>query len=143
MKVMLLTLGILVCIGLFGMVVIIITDKWWDFYYTRQNAKRRKAHPYLYQLLDECDNKAGESARWYNNEIAPRKKEVDNILKKIDYLPNEQRMEKEVELEEIRIRIYLAEITHEVLCKELQEIRDKVRKYIADNNVEWAKKWGW
>ena len=143
MKEMVLTLCILGCIGLFFAVVVIAADKWWSFYYTRQDNKRRSEHPYLYQLFDECNNKGNESIRWYNNEIAPRKKEVDNILKEIDYLPNEQRVKKEAELEEIRNRIYLAEITHKVLNEELQEIRDKIRKYVADNNLEWAKKWGW
>lgn len=143
MKEMVLTLGILGCICLLFAVAVIVADRWWNFYYTRQDAKRRNEHPCLYQLFDECNNKGNESIRWYNNEIAPRKKEVDSILKEIDYLPNEQRAKKEAELEEIRNRIYLAEITYKVLNEELQEIRNKIRKYVADNNLEWAKKWGW
>lgn len=143
MKEMVLTLCILICIGLFFTVAVIAADKWWSFYYTRQDIKRRREHPHLYRLFDECDKKGNESIRWHNNEIAPRKKEVDGILKEIDYLPNEQREKKEAELEEIRNRIYLAEITHKVLNEELQGIRDEIRKYVADNNLEWAKKWGW
>ena len=141
MKEMLFILGAMLAIILFFVVVIKVTDKMAEHYYTKQDAKRRREHPELFMLFDECYNKSNESIRWYNNEIAPRKREVDAILKTIDYLPKEQRAQDR--LEEIRDRIYLAKITRKVLEEELEEIRNKIKKYVADNNVEWAKKQGW
>jgi hypothetical protein len=143
MKEMLFILGAMLAIILFFAVVIKVTDKVVEHYYTKQDAKRRREHPELFRLFDECREKSDESIRWYNNEIAPRKREVDAILKTIDYLPKKQRAQEEDRLEEIRDRIYLAKITRKVLEEELEEIKNKIRKYVVDNNVEWAKKQGW
>jgi chromosome segregation ATPase len=80
---------------------------------------------------------------WYNEQIAPLKREVDAILKEIDYYPAEQRAEKEAELEELRKRIYVAQAIKRSLEEKVEEVRTKIKKYVADNNLEWAKKWGW
>lgn len=109
----------------------------------RLDAKRKKAHPDLYRWFDEAHEKGGECIRWYNNEIAPRKRQVDAILRDWNYYTAEEREQKEKELEELRNRIYLANITDRVLEEEKKAICDKIRKYVADNNLEWAKKWGW
>lgn len=143
MKEMLFILGAMLAIILFFVVVIKVTNKVAEHYYTKQDAKRRREHPELFRLFDECHDKSSECVRWYNNEIAPRKREVNAILKTIDYLPKKKRAEEEDRLEEIRDRIYLAKITRNVLAEELEEIKNKIRKYVADNNVEWAKKQGW
>lgn len=109
----------------------------------RKDAKRRKAHPDLYRWFDEADEKGSECIRWHNREIAPRKRQIDAILRDWDYYTAEERAQKEKELEELRNRIYLANITDRTLEEEREAICNKIRKYVADNNLEWAKKWGW
>ena len=121
-------------------IAIIKVDNW---RYDRRDAKRRQAHPQLYLWFDECDEAARQSCMWYNEQIAPLKKEVDSILKEIDYYPAEQRAEKEAELEELRKRIYVAQAIKKSLEEKVEEVRIKIKKYVADNNLEWAQKWGW
>lgn len=113
---------------------------WYD---DHLDAKRKRMHPDLYRWFDEVDEKGSECIHWYNSEIAPRKRQVDAILRDWNYYTAEERAQKEKELEELRNRIYLANITNKVLEEEKKAIRNKIRKYVADNNLEWAKKWGW
>lgn len=133
------TAGVVAFVAIFVHVI----DKIIGWYYDRQDAKRRLAHPELYQLFDAVKEKGNECSRWYNNEIAPRKKQIDAILQKLDYYPAKIREQKEQELEELRNTIYLAEITEKVLREEKQELCKKIREYINKKNLTWAKKWGW
>lgn len=121
-------------------IAIIKVDNW---RYDRRDAKRRQAHPQLYQWFDECEEAGRQSCMWHNEQIAPLKREVDAILKEIDYYPAEQRAEKEAELEELRKRIFVAQTIKKSLEEKVEEIRIKIKEYVADNNLEWAKKWGW
>lgn len=121
-------------------IAIVKIDNW---RYDRRDAKRRQAHPQLYLWFDECEEAGRQSCMWYNEQIAPLKRQVDAILKEIDYYPAEQRAEKEVELEELRKRIYVAQAIKKSLEEKVEEVRNKIKKYVADNNLVWAKKWGW
>ena len=121
-------------------IVLIKVDNW---RYDRKDAKRKAEHPQLYLWFDECEEAGRQSCIWYNEQIAPLKREVDAILKEIDYYPAEQRAEKEAELEELRKRIYVAQAIKKSLEEKVEEVKTKIKKYVADNNLEWAKKWGW
>ena len=121
-------------------IAIIKVDNW---RYDRRDAKRRQAHPQLYLWFDECEEAGRKSCMWYNEQIAPLKRDVDAILKEIDYYPAEQRAEKEAELEDLRKRIYVAQAIKQSLEEKVEEVRIKIKKYVADNNLEWAQKWGW
>ena len=121
-------------------IVLIKVDNW---RYDRKDAKRKAEHPQLYLWFDECEEAGRQSCIWYNEQIAPLKREVDAILKEIDYYPAEQRADKEAELEELRKRIYVAQGIKKSLEEKVEEVRIKIKKYVADNNLEWAQKWGW
>jgi len=133
------TAGVVAVIAL-GTITIIKVDNW---YYDRKDAKRRQAHPQLYLWFDDCEEAGRQSCMWYNEQIAPLKREVDAILKEIDYYPAEQRAEKEAELEELRKRIYVAQAIKKSLEEKVVEVKTKIKKYVADNDLEWAKQWGW
>lgn len=131
-----------------GMVAIIVIAilaliKIDDWRCDRRDAKRRQAHPRLYLWFDECEETGRQSCMWYNEQIAPLKRQVDAILREIDYYPAEQRAEKETELEELRKRIYVAQCIEKSLDEKVEEVKVKIKKYVADNNLDWAKKWGW
>ena len=135
--------GVITGLALFLAILTITIIKVDNWRYDCRDAKRRAEHPQLYLWLDECEEAGRQSCMWYNEQIAPLKREVDAILKEIDYYPAEQRAEKEVELEELRKRIYVAQAIKKSLEEKVEEVRIKIKKYVADNNLEWAKKWGW
>lgn len=120
-----------------------VVDKVMYAHYTKREAKRKVEHPQLYALFNQVDTKSTESVRWYNKEIAPRKREIDAILKEWDYYTADTKRKKEQELEELREAIELATVTKKIIDDELQGLRMQVREYIDRNNVKWAKEWGW
>ena len=135
--------GVITGLALFLAILTITIIKVDNWRYDRMDAKRRAEHPQLYLWFDECEEAGRQSCMWYNEQIVPLKREVDAILKEIDYYPAEQRAEKEAELEELRKRIYVAQAIKKSLEEKVEEVRTKIKKYVADNNLEWAKKWGW
>ena len=143
MKVAIIALSIVAALIAFLALFCYVTDKLIGWYYDRQDAKRRLAHPELYRLFDEVNEKAGEGIRWRNNEIYPKKKKVDTILAELPYCIPEERVKKEQELEDLRIAIHTATVIDRVLESELQELRNKVKEYVAKHDLEWARKWGW
>ena len=133
------TAGVVAFIAIFAYV----TDKIIGWHYDRQDTKRRLAHPELYRLFDAVNEKASEGIRWRNNEIYPKKKQVDYILAELPYCIPEERAKKEQELESLRIAIHTATIINGVLENELVELRKQPKEYIEKHDLEWARKWGW
>lgn len=128
---------------LFGVVFYFIMDKIIGYYYTRQDNKRRQEHPELYRLFNMVDEKAGECCHWYNEQISPKKREIDNILKDWNYYTDERRAQKETELKRLREDIQTAETIDKVLHSELVELREQTKDYVKKHNVKWAKEMGW
>ena len=110
---------------------------------TNIEQKRKAQHPHLWELFEEVDEKSKASTKHYNRNVAPVKREIESILRTLDYWPLYIRRQKEEELESLRLRLYAQEIEYKVLTAEDAEIRKEIREYIDNNNLEWAKKWGW
>lgn len=143
MKEMLFILSCVVITVLFFIALIFFTDRITGWYYDNQDKKRRREHPELYKLFDAVNKKGGECCRWYNEQIAPKKREIDNILKDWDYYTDERKTQKEVELKKLREGIQIAETIDKTLESELVELREQTKDYVKKHNVEWAKKMGW
>lgn len=120
-----------------------VTDKIIGWYYDRQDAKRRLAHPELYRLFDAVNEKGAECCRWHNEQIYPKKKQVDTILAELPYCIPAERAKKEQELEDLRIAIHTATTIDNVLEGELAELRKQTKEYVEKHDLEWARKWGW
>jgi hypothetical protein len=106
-------------------------------------AKRKKAHPHLWMLFDECEEAGHDECRWYNENIALLKNKIDAILRDWDYYSADLRAKKEKELESLRERIELAEMPYREKCRRTEAIRTEIREYVAQHDLKWAKKWGW
>lgn len=143
MKEAILTLSILAALILFVVVICHIINKIIDWCYDHTDKKRRLAHPELYKLLDAVNEKASEGIHWRNEQIYPKKKQVDCILAELPYCIPAERAKKEQELEDLRIAIHTATIIDGVLESELAELRKQTKEYIEKHDLEWARKWGW
>ena len=126
----------------FGFILWLIL-KIMDWHLERQEAKRKNEHPELYRLISEADAKSLEASRWHNQQIAPRKNQIDRLIAEMPYFPKEVKAQKEEELERLRREVYTANTTKKVLNDEYEELREKVHDYIEDHDVKWAKDWGW
>ena len=134
--------GMLIVVLIFA-AIIFITDKTVGWYYDNQDKKRRREHPELFRLFDMVNEKGGECCHWYNEQISPKKREIDNILKDWDYYTDERRTQKEAELKRLREDLQVAQTMDNVLESELVELREQTKDYVKKHNVEWAKKMGW
>lgn len=134
--------GMLIVVLIFA-AIIFITDKTVGWYYDNQDKKRRREHPELFRLFDMVDEKAGECCHWYNEQIAPMKREIDNILKDWDYYTDARKEQKEAELKRLREDLQVAQTMDNVLESELVELREQTKDYVKKHNVEWAKQMGW
>ena len=128
---------------LFGAVFYFIMDRTIEYYYTRQDNKRRQEHPELYRLFEAVDEKCSECCHWHNEQINPKKKQIDNILKDWDYYTDERKAQKEAELKRLREDLQVSETMDRVLTSELVELREQTKDYVKKHSVEWAKKMGW
>ena len=107
----------------------------------RINAKRKAEHPELFKLFEMVYERSTMSCQWFNKEIAPRKRQVDAILKEWDYYTEKTKSEKEKELEELREAIELARVTENLIDGELRDLRQQVRDYITAHEIKWANGW--
>ena len=107
----------------------------------RKDKKRRQEHPEFFRLYDEYDEKGNNACRFYNTEIAPRKRKVKAMLDEEMYWPQEVREQKMAEVEKLRREIYTAECMDRALDKETEEAKKKVADYVREHNIKWAGDW--
>ena len=112
-----------------------------DFIDKRNDSKHHKEHPEYFRLWEDFDEKTDTACRFYNTEVAPRKRKVDYMLRDEPYWPQEVREQKMEEVEKLRREIYTGECMYNGLDKEAEEARKKVADYVHSHNVKWAGVW--
>lgn len=114
-----------------------------DWRWTRKEAKRKKEHPRLFEMIQERDALSCKICDWYHKEILARKHEIDLIVKEDIYLPAEVKAKKKKGLEQLRNELYVAQMEDVRMEAELAGIRTKIADYVTNNNLKWAKERGW
>lgn len=109
----------------------------------RTEAKRKQAHPDLWVWFEECDEAGHAQCVHHNSKIAPLKRKVDAILSEWNYYTEETKSKKEIELEELRKDIEAHEVVYAELCEKTEAIRTKIHNYVEENDLGWAREWGW
>ena len=114
-----------------------------DWRWTRKEAKRKKEHPRLFELVRERNALSCKIGNWYHKEILARKHEIDLIMKEDIYLPADVKAKKRKGLEQLRNELYAAQMEDARMEAELAGIRTKIADYVINNNLKWAKERGW
>lgn len=112
-----------------------------DVIYNKKEAKRKSEHPILFYLFQEYNSVGEEEAQWILQQIQPKKKEIDTILKDMPYYPAEIFIKKEKELERLRSDVYVAQLTARSFVEQKKEIKEKINDYIDKHNIKWMEKW--
>lgn len=112
-----------------------------DLICDKKEAKRKSEHPTLFYLLQEYNSVGEEEAQWILQQIQPKKKEIDAILKEMPYYPAEIIIKKEKELERLRSDVYVAQLTARSFVEQKKEIKEKINDYIEKHNIKWMEKW--
>lgn len=139
------TIGLLAVFGVIGGFVGLfwLGFKIWAWADERREAKRKKEHPYLFELVRQRNNLSCKIGDWYHNEILPRKHEIDLIVKEDIYLPADVKAKKKKELERLRNELYAAQMEDARMEAELAGIRVKIADYVVNHDLKWAKERGW
>ncbi len=111
--------------------------------FTVAENKRKKAHPQLWSWFAEIDNTMRKEVNYHNDNITPLKRQIDAILANWSYYSADTRSQKEKELEELRKELEIHEAVYCAMSAETQKIRDKIHNYVEENDLEWARQWGW
>ena len=137
--------SVIVCVSIFALIGLgaYVYCKVWERWYDKREAKRKAEHPALFKLFDEIDEKGSERIHWHNEQIAPKKRQVDYILREMPYYTAEVRAQKEQELESLRCAIHVATVVYNDKKAEIEELRKSIHKYVEQHDLEWARKWGW
>lgn len=114
-----------------------------DWRWARKEAKRKKEHPHLFELIRERDALSYKIGDWYHKEILARKHEIDLLVKEDIYLPTDVKAKKRKGLEQLRNELYAAQMEDARMEAELAGIRTKIADYVINNNLKWAKERGW
>lgn len=117
--------------------------KLWTWSDNHCEAKRKKEHPHLFELIQERDALSCKISDWYHKEILARKHEIDLIVKEDIYLPADVKTKKKKGLERLRNELYAAQMEDVRMEAELAGIRAKIADYVTNNNLKWAKERGW
>ena len=112
-----------------------------DFTYNQKDKKHHKEHPEFFRLREDFSEKANIACRFHNNEIAPRKRKVDYMLRDEPYWPQEVREQKMEEVEKLRREIYTGECMYKGMNKDMDEARQKVVDYVQTHDIKWAGVW--
>lgn len=108
-----------------------------------KNKKLRKKYPELFTLIDDALDFGHESCSRHNATVPKLIKTIDRIEEELKYLPQWQVEIKNKELEELKQELYEANLVSDADDKEFARRKKLVRDYVEQNNLEFAKKWGW
>ena len=137
-----LEIGIIVG-GLVGLILIsIVLSEILNFSIDRVckaiDKKRRKEHP-TYFLLQAYVNELGNQYWEYERRfIRSRKEKIETLLDEYKYYPAVSLPKVDAELEELRMELNNAMPGLRAISKELEQKREELNSYIAENNIKWG-----
>lgn len=138
-------LSVIVCVSIFAFIGLCayVYCKVWERWFDKREAKREAEHPALFKMFEEIDEKNSESIHWHNEQISPKKRQVDYILREMPYYTTEVRTQKEQELESLRCAIHVATVIYNNKDAEIKELRKSIHEYVEEHDLAWAKERGW
>ena len=137
-----LEIGIIVGSVVALILISIVLNKILDFSINRVckaiDKKRRKEHP-TYFLLQAYVNELGIQYWEYERRfIRNRKERIETLLDEYKYYPAVSLPKVDAELEELRMELNNAMPGLRAISKELDQKREELNSYIAENNIKWG-----
>jgi hypothetical protein len=124
MELLYILLGLVAVVGISALVVF-VGDTVFGWYYKRKSEKAHREHPdFFYQ--EDIVREATDLYWEQNKRTASIKAEIDNILAKIHYYPEEKQKELEEKLRELRFDYQVNETALIPLREKMQEERVKL-----------------
>ena len=119
------------CIFIAWLIAIIINAVW-----EHKELKKRMAHPKFYGWIAELNDMVSAEVKFHNTEISPLMREIDAVLKDLDYCPVEIREFKEYRAEELRGKVYAKKEHLRKMEIESGMLRARIKGYNREHNLE-------
>ena len=96
-----------------------------------------KNHPQFFEDAKKLNDLVVREMHYYNNKVAPYKRMIDNIVAEWDYYPECMKERKGPELEHARARYQEEKEVCDKMNAEIDEERERLRKYAQENKIRW------
>lgn len=117
--------------------IMYIGDKTTQYFCERSDRKHREKCKDLYVLESEYVKARHDECMWEQHEVKEYEKQIDEILNKMKYFPEEEREFYETRLFTLRA-VYKDKVRVLEEKKAMTEITHKnLRRYVKDNNINW------
>lgn len=124
MEILFILLGLAVILAVSAFIGF-VCDKIFGYYYKRKSAKEHREHPDFFQQEDVV--RVATDLYWEQNKrTSAIKAEIDNILAKVHYYPEEKQKELEERLRELRYDYQVNETALLTLLDTMREERAKL-----------------
>jgi biopolymer transport protein ExbB/TolQ len=120
--------------GAFALLIAIIVD---GIVREVRDKRELKNHPQFFEDAKKLNELAVREMRYYNNNVAPLKNLIDNIVAEWDYYPEELKERKGPELELYRRRYQTEKEVCDKMNEEIDAERARLRKYAEENKIRW------
>ena len=119
------------CIFVGWLIATIINAVW-----EHKELKKRMAHPKFYGWITELHEMRSAEVKFFNTEISPLMREIDAVLKDLEYCPVEIREFKEYRAEELRGIWYAKKEQLRKMEIESGMLRARIKGYNREHNLE-------
>lgn len=102
-----------------------------------RDAKEQKNHPQFFKDANELNKLVKHEIHYYNNNVAPLKRLIDNIVAEWDYYPEELKERKGPELELYRRKYQTEKEVCDNMNEKIYVERERLRKYAEENKIRW------
>ena len=134
---MLTTLLCVAILVLFFALIIIVSDKYFSWYYTKRERKRKAEHPELYEHFDKCNELGAEMNNINCEYLRPLKLQIDRLLNGYAYLPEVEKTRANEQLESLRQQHHTHQQVYDILSAEMDTHRRWINEYKEQHKIDW------
>lgn len=128
---------ILMIILLGGAVVLMIAIIVGGIIQEMRDKREQKNHPQFFKDAEKLNELVRHEIHYYNDNVAPLKRLIDNIVAEWDYYPEELKERKGPELELYRKKYQTEKEVCDNMNEKIDAERERLRKYAEENKIRW------
>ena len=116
------------------MIIAIIVD---DIVREVRDKREQKNHPQFFKDAEKLNELIRHELNYYNDNVAPLKRLIDDIEDEWYYYPEELRVRKGRELELYRRKYQTQKEVCDNMNEKIDAERERLRKYAEENKIRW------
>ena len=102
-----------------------------------RDKREQKNHPQFFKDAEKLNEMIRHEVNYYNDNVAPLKRLIDDITDEWYYYPEALRVRKGSELELYRRKYQTEKEVCDKMNEEIDAERERLRKYAEENKIRW------